>query len=95
MCDLKNKEYQELNIILKESKNALSKCFKPDLFNYATLGNCVRHHHWHIIPRYKSQRIINKIIFKDDNWNQPPWPYPINKIDKKTMKNIKELILKR
>jgi len=33
---------------------ALSEQFKPDLMNYASLGNIIRHLHWHIIPRYRS-----------------------------------------
>ncbi|MBA3064308.1 HIT domain-containing protein [Candidatus Woesearchaeota archaeon] len=93
LCVLKKSETQELLEIIKRSKNALIKCFNPDLFNYATLGNCVRHHHWHIIPRYKSKRIVNNIIFRDEYWNHPSWPIPYKKVSKKTIEKIHNLIL--
>jgi diadenosine tetraphosphate (Ap4A) HIT family hydrolase len=44
----------------------LFNLFKPDLINYALLGNHIQHVHWHIIPRYKS----------DKKWGYPPWPSP-------------------
>ena len=91
-CDLKKQEIEELRTIIKKSKKALTKCFKPDLFNYATLGNCILHHHWHIIPRYKKKRTFNKITFKDNHWGNPAWPNPTKKIDKKTMDLIKKEI---
>ena len=55
MCELRKAEIDELIKITKIGKRALVKAFNPDLFNYATLGNCIRHHHWHIIPRYKNK----------------------------------------
>lgn len=42
----------------------INQIFKPDLINYAILGNHIQHVHWHIIPRYKD----------DSNWGGPPWP---------------------
>lgn len=92
--DLKKPEIRELFQIMKIYRKALMKCFKPDLFNYATLGNQVRHHHWHIIPRYKTKRKVNNVVFKDAHWNTPPWPAPYKKIDKKAIKVIRDLILK-
>jgi diadenosine tetraphosphate (Ap4A) HIT family hydrolase len=49
---------------MKSLARAISGVFDPDLFNYAMLGNAVRHLHWHIIPRYAD----------DVNWGRPPWP---------------------
>jgi diadenosine tetraphosphate (Ap4A) HIT family hydrolase len=92
-CDLEAPEITELLKIITQSKKALTKCFHPDLFNYATLGNCVRQHHWHIIPRYKSQKVVDGVIFKDKHWNHPSWPNPHKKISKRTMQKIKTLIL--
>ena len=94
LCDLKNKESAELFRIIKESKKAIIKCFNPDLFNYATLGNHVRQHNWHVIPRYKEKRIVNDIEFKDDYWNDPPWPESAKYIDKETMEEIYKFIFR-
>lgn len=93
--ELKKPEVKELHEIIKEVKKILVKCFQPDLFNYATLGNFIRQHHWHIVPRYKSKREINGVIFKDEYWGKPCFPTPDKKINKKTAKIIKDLILKK
>lgn len=31
---------------------AITSVCSPDLMNYASLGNVIRHLHWHIVPRY-------------------------------------------
>ena len=41
---------------------ALYTTFTPDKINYELLGNMVPHIHWHIVPRYASERL---------------WPLPI------------------
>ena len=33
--------------------------------NYASLGNIMRHLHWHLIPRYES----------DPRWGKPVWTH--------------------
>lgn len=93
VCELKKSEVQELFKIIKIYRRALVKCFKPDLFNYATLGNWTRHHHWHVIPRYKSKRKVDGVIFKDGRWNNPSWPAPKKKVSGKTLEVIRDLIL--
>lgn len=93
-CDLSESEYEELFKIIAISKKALSKCFNPDLFNYATLGNCIRHHHWHIIPRYKTVRVVGGVKFKDENWNHEPWPYSQKSISTETINEIHKMIQK-
>lgn len=95
LCELDKQEQQELFKILKQLKKALTECFHPDLFNYATLGNCIRHHHWHLIPRYKSERKIGRLTFKDKNWNKPPWPYPKKKVNEVDLNWIVSLIQKK
>ena len=42
----------------------LERIFQPDLINFASLGNSIRHFHYHIIPRYRY----------DPKWGSPPWP---------------------
>lgn len=37
-----------------DAAEAVSKAFKPDKFNYLSLGDLTPHLHWHIVPRYKN-----------------------------------------
>ncbi|GAB4218906.1 MAG: HIT family protein [Candidatus Microgenomates bacterium] len=39
------------------------KIFKPKKINYELLGNKYSHLHWHIIPRYKNEKLNNKPIW--------------------------------
>ena len=39
---------------LRVAARALTAVCDPDLMNYASLGNIVRHLHWHLVPRYES-----------------------------------------
>jgi diadenosine tetraphosphate (Ap4A) HIT family hydrolase len=45
---------------------ALYKLFKPDKINYELLGNMVPHMHWHLVPRFRSDRL----------WPRPIWAEP-------------------
>jgi diadenosine tetraphosphate (Ap4A) HIT family hydrolase len=51
---LSSAEYDALARDLRVAARALTAACKPDLMNYASLGNILRHLHWHIIPRYRS-----------------------------------------
>ena len=39
---------------LRVAARALTTVCNPDLMNYASLGNIIRHLHWHLVPRYRS-----------------------------------------
>jgi len=45
---------------------ALYRLFKPDKMNYELLGNMVPHMHWHLVPRFRSDRL----------WPRPIWAEP-------------------
>lgn len=66
--DMNNEEKEEFFKATKELKDVLTKLFKPDLFNYASLGNDTHHLHVHIIPRYASPREFQGITFEDKRW---------------------------
>jgi diadenosine tetraphosphate (Ap4A) HIT family hydrolase len=70
LADATSEEQNELFIILKELREASTNLFKPDLFNYAFLGNITRHLHGHFIPRYSSSREFEGRAFTDDRWGQ-------------------------
>jgi diadenosine tetraphosphate (Ap4A) HIT family hydrolase len=41
---------------LHRAARAIRAAVRPDQMNYASLGNGIPHLHWHIIPRFKSER---------------------------------------
>ncbi len=63
-------EFHELHLLLQKVSGALSALFNPDLFNYASLGNTVKHLHVHIIPRYKENRSFEGVEFIDCTFGQ-------------------------
>jgi diadenosine tetraphosphate (Ap4A) HIT family hydrolase len=61
-------EQKEFFVILNELKKAATRVFTPDWFNYAFLGNGMRHLHCHFIPRYSSNRQFEGVTFSDKYW---------------------------
>lgn len=66
--DATTEEQRELFEILQEAETVLTKVFKPDMFNYAFLGNVTHHLHGHILPRYAKPVDFNGQTFIDKNW---------------------------
>ena len=56
----------------------IERIFQPDLINFASLGNAIKHFHYHIIPRYNH----------DPNWGRPPWPAAEKKLTNKEYENL-------
>lgn len=65
---------REMLLVCKE----IEKIFQPDLVNFASLGNVIRHFHFHIIPRYRH----------DPNWGSPPWPSGEKKLTKEDFEGL-------
>jgi len=84
---------KELYDIMREIKRAISKCFSPDMYNYASLNNLIRHLHCHLVPRYNRKVTFNGVMFEDNNWGGNYAPYPHDFIlPQDTMKTIREYI---
>jgi len=94
VIELEAGEREELfEEILPELKNAADNLFSPDLYNYSSLGNSVRHLHFHFIPRYSSKREFDNQVFLDENWNSHYKPYPKGfEIENKTFEKLKSSI---
>ncbi len=90
--DSNEEEKKELLEIMKQLKTRLNDLFKPDLFNYASLGNQIRHLHIHIIPRYKDKRIFENIGFFDKRWNNIHSPYEKVKLSPSVLNELKNQI---
>jgi diadenosine tetraphosphate (Ap4A) HIT family hydrolase len=61
-------EREELWVIIGGPRGALERLFRPDHYNYAFLGNVVRHVHLHLMPRYESPRQFQGQTFRDEHW---------------------------
>ena len=89
LFDITKDEAKELFDISKSARDTLVKIFKPDLFNYGSLGNFIKHVHLHIIPRYSEPRLFDEIKFVDAKWGDFYYPYDKNfKIPDATLVNI-------
>ncbi|MHB1329949.1 MAG: HIT family protein [Gemmatimonadales bacterium] len=47
-------EYAAFMSDLRSAADAIVAACRPDLMNYASLGNVVAHVHWHLVPRYRT-----------------------------------------
>jgi diadenosine tetraphosphate (Ap4A) HIT family hydrolase len=61
-----------------EARRALAVLFRPDLFNYASLGNAFRHLHVHLVPRYRAPREFLGLTFVDARWGRNYDPHACN-----------------
>ncbi len=81
LMDITNEERAELFEIGRQYRVVMDKYtkWKPDLYNWAALGNLESHNHHvhvHVIPRYKTARIVESICtFTDKNWGKNYAPY--------------------
>ena len=75
LSEITDNERDELFTILKSLKAALGSAFKPNLLNYSSLGNELRHVHVHVIPRYEKPVVFAGKTFTDDRWGKNPSPY--------------------
>lgn len=86
LTDLTKSEHDELfKKVIPEWKGAAEFLWRPDLYNYAWLGNGVEEHgghgHMHLIPRYKHSKTCYKHRFEDMRWgrNYAPYdPFPVS-----------------
>lgn len=70
MMDLNNNESEELFAIGKKLRDAIAYSFRADMFNYASLGNEMRHVHLHIVPRYAKPVKFDGHTFEDKRWGK-------------------------
>lgn len=78
LFNINKDEAKELFDISKSTRDTLAELFSPDLFNYGSLGNFIKHVHLHIIPRYSKPRLFDEMEFIDTNWGDLYYPYDKN-----------------
>jgi diadenosine tetraphosphate (Ap4A) HIT family hydrolase len=68
-------ERDELFDKVQKVKLAITELSQPDKFNYAGFQNTEEHLHLHIIPRYRSSRMVLGLTFTDERWGENYAPY--------------------
>lgn len=63
LIDLPPDLYKDMCEDLRIASAVLNKVFQPWKLNYSCYGNQVQHIHWHIFPRYQTEK----------DHLQPPW----------------------
>jgi len=91
--ELAREEVEEYWVVIKKIRDALKKSFNPDMFNYATLQNVVRHIHTHLIPRYSKSIEFAGSIFEDKKWGHNYTPYEKISYSEDVLQNIKKEII--
>lgn len=63
---------REFGSVCARLESLLSTVFAPDKFNYLALMMIDPHVHYHVLPRYESERTFAGRSFADSNWPKPP-----------------------
>jgi Diadenosine tetraphosphate (Ap4A) hydrolase and other HIT family hydrolases len=83
MSDLSDTDANSVFAALIFIEKTIRQLFNPDKINLASLGNVVPHLHWHIIPRYTTDRHFpNPIWGCETNLDYKPLPELLRMQDK-------------
>ncbi|RKD26043.1 hypothetical protein BEP19_02205 [Ammoniphilus oxalaticus] len=66
--ELAQEEYGDLYQMIKVIEGSLQELFHYDVINYLMLMMVDKHVHYHVIPRYKSEREQFDQVWKDQAW---------------------------
>lgn len=61
-------ETTELWHLLRRTRAALAQVFAPDHFNFSALMNQDPQVHFHVVPRYKTDRLFEGVTFTDPSF---------------------------
>lgn len=88
---ISSQSFEELPVIIKEIETNLKALFQYEKINYLMLMMVDPEVHFHIIPRYSSDKEFDSKIFTDKGW---PTKIPdfqiINEVDDETMAKLIE-----
>lgn len=75
MTDLTSASQRHLFNVVLATEEALRQLMRPDKINLASLGNMVPHLHWHVIPRFRTDRHFPHPVWgKAQREGAPPAP---------------------
>ncbi len=84
---ISKESFSELSSIIPEIEITLKKLFQNDKINYLMLMMVDPEVHFHVIPRYETERVFEGITFSDKSWPK--------KTDISVINNVpEEIILK-
>ena len=89
--ELSNEELLELRDVISNIEYAISKEFNYDKINYLALMMIDPLFHYHIIPRYKEDKALEGLKFKDFNYPGPSNLSLFNNVNE----NQKKVIIKQ
>lgn len=65
---LTKEEHSDLDQMIKVIESTLSDLFQYDVINYLMLMMFDKHVHFHVVPRYESEREMFGDIWRDETW---------------------------
>lgn len=80
--ELNSEAFLELNLVIKDLEKFLKKKFNYNKINYLMLMMVDPHVHFHVIPRYNSNKTKHGVEFKDIGWPLTPNLKSYTKLDK-------------
>lgn len=80
--------FSELTIIIKEIETNLKKLFHYEKINYLMLMMVDPEVHFHVIPRYSSEKEFDGTVFKDFAWPKKPDIDVVNSIDGEVFRKL-------
>lgn len=89
MTDLSVEEQHEMMRVVFAVEAVLRRLIEPDKINLASLGNVTPHVHWHIIPRWKTDRCFPNPIWGMAQRSETAVPAKIDR------KSLEESLAKR
>jgi len=93
MSDMTLAESEDLGRITKIIEASLMKSFSYDRINYLMLMMVDPHLHFHVFPRYNSERFFGDIGFVDSGWPKLP-ELTAPSVETTVLHEIKDLIIK-
>jgi len=86
--DITAEEMQEFSILVKDAEKHLKAVFSYDKINYLMLMMVDKHVHFHILPRYSTNKTYAGLDWLDSGWPKEP-VMKSNKINKEVLLKIK------
>ncbi len=80
--------FTELARVTRDIDSVLSHLFRHDKLNYLMLMMVDPHVHFHVIPRYASERSYGGAFFSDTAWPGPPDLAQHNSLQDKVFKQL-------
>ncbi len=80
--------FKEQRQAVADIESTLEKMFGPQKFNYLMLMMVDPNVHFHVLPRYESDKTFEGVTFKDTGWPKPPVLGDVTEIDDATREKL-------